>query len=132
MSCANVRFGWKADIGRRRPYIARKSIKSWAKNRFRGSHVRVSILITVLAATTATKASADVIFCNATARATNQRFYTPFIDIGTSQAARLEINRAFEKYLMQTHPEGDSWTYVRPGSPTLSRSEEIATRLVQI
>jgi hypothetical protein len=83
---------------------------------------RGSILIAVLAATTATQASADVIFCNATGRATQQRFYTPFIDIGTNQEARMQISWAFEKYLRQTHPEGESWDSTCDQEPTLSRS----------
>jgi hypothetical protein len=84
---------------------------------------RVSILLAVLAATTATQASADVIFCSATGRATNQRFYTPFLDIGTNADAAYNVGNAFKKYLDATHPEGDSWDATCDKEATLSRSE---------
>lgn len=84
---------------------------------------RVSILLAALAATTATQASADVIFCNATGRATSQRFHTPFLDIGTNTDAAVSVGDAFERYLAATHPEGDSWDATCDREATLSRSE---------
>ena len=92
---------------------------------------RVSIMLAVMAANIATPASADVIFCNAKGRATNQRFHTPFLDIGTNPDAGYNVGRAFEKYLNATHPEGDSWDATCDKELTLSRFR-VPAGLVQV
>ena len=86
---------------------------------------RVSILLAVLAATTATQASADVIFCEGHAPpwATKERFYTPFLDIGTNTDAMRSVADAFEKYLEATHPLREHWDAICDREDTLRRSQ---------
>ena len=68
--------------------------------------------------------SAKVAFCNATGRAVpNTRYYTPFVDIGSSDTASGELGRAFEAHLNATHPEGDSWDAHCDTEASLSSSE---------
>ena len=82
------------------------------------------VLLAASLAAFPTVASAKVVFCNATGRAVpNVRYYTPFVDIGSSDTASLDLGRAFEAYLRTTHPEGDSWDAHCDAEPSLSRSE---------
>jgi len=83
---------------------------------------RVSILIAVLAATTATQASAEVIFCETGARDSNKRIYTQFVDIGTNPEAAIKLRDAFDEYLTRMNP-GGWWTPTCAHEPTLSRAQ---------
>lgn len=68
--------------------------------------------------------SAKVVFCDATGRAVpSMRYYTPFVDIGSSETASGELGRAFEAHLRATHPEGDSWDAHCDTESSLSSSE---------
>ena len=68
--------------------------------------------------------SAKVVFCNATGRGVpNTRYYTPFVDIGSSDSAAGDLRLAFEAHLNATHPEGDGWDAHCDTEASLSRSE---------
>ena len=68
--------------------------------------------------------SAKVVFCNATGRGVpNTRYYTPFVDIGSSDSAVGHLRQAFEAHLNATHPEGDGWDAHCDTEASLSSSE---------
>ena len=65
--------------------------------------------------------SAKVVFCSATNNnGVKVRYHTPFLDVGTDEAAGSALRSGFKAYLDANHPEGGSW------DPSCDREDRLA------